>query len=38
MTQKKRRLFTAEKKAEALHIIEQADKPVSQVAKKLESV
>lgn len=35
MTQKQRRLFTAEQKAEALRILEQADKPVSQVAKEL---
>lgn len=35
MTQKKHRLFTSEQKAEALRIIDEADKPVSQVAKEL---
>lgn len=35
MTQKKRRLFTAEQKAEALRIVEQADKPINQIAKEL---
>ena len=35
MTQKKRRLFTNEQKAETVRIVEQADKPVSQVAKEL---
>jgi len=35
MTNKKRRIFTDEQKAEALRIVEQADKPVSQVAKEL---
>ncbi|MGB7414558.1 MAG: transposase [Thermosynechococcaceae cyanobacterium] len=35
MTQKKRRLFTNEQKAETIRIVEQADKPVSQIAKEL---
>jgi len=35
MTQKKRRLFTNEQKAEALRIVEEADKPIKQVAKDL---
>jgi len=35
MTNKKRRLFTNEQKAEVLRIVEQADKPVSQVAREL---
>lgn len=35
MTQKQRRLFTAEQKAEALRMIEQAAKPVSQGAQEL---
>lgn len=35
MTNKKRRIFTEEQKAETIRIVEQADKPVSQVAKEL---
>lgn len=35
MTNKKRRRFTDEQKAEALRIVEQAEKPVSQVAEEL---
>jgi transposase len=35
MTNKRRRIFTDEQKAEALRIVEQADKPVSQVASEL---
>ena len=35
MTNKKRRIFTNEQKTEVLRIVEQTDKPVSQVAKEL---
>jgi transposase len=35
MSPKQRRLFTAEQKAEAVRIVEQSDKPISQVAKEL---
>jgi transposase len=35
MSPKKRRLFTAEQKADAVRIVEQSDKPLSQIAKKL---
>lgn len=35
MTNKKHRTYTNEQKAEVLRIVEQADKPVSQVAKEL---
>jgi transposase-like protein len=31
----KRRLFTAEQKADAVKIVEQSDKPISQVAQDL---
>ena len=35
MTQKPRRLFTAEQKAEAVTIVNQSGKPISQVAKEM---
>uniref|UniRef100_UPI0026146B15 transposase n=1 Tax=Acaryochloris sp. IP29b_bin.137 TaxID=2969217 RepID=UPI0026146B15 len=35
MTQKPRRLFTDEQKAEAVRIVNQSGKPVSQVAKEM---
>jgi transposase len=35
MSPKKRRLFTAEQKADAVRIVEQSDKPISQIAKEL---
>jgi len=35
MSPKKRRLFTAEQKADAVRIVEQSDKPLSQIAKEL---
>jgi transposase len=35
MTQKPRRTFTDEQKAEAVRIVGQSDKPVSQVAQKM---
>ena len=35
MTQKPRRLFTDEQKAEAVKIVNQSGKPVSQVAKEM---
>ncbi|MGA7932703.1 MAG: transposase, partial [Kovacikia sp.] len=35
MTQKPRRIFTDEQKAEAVRIVNQSGKPVSQVAKEM---
>lgn len=35
MTQKKKRTFTAEQKAEAVKIVEQSGKPVMQVAREM---
>jgi transposase len=35
MTQKPRRLFTDEQKAEAVRIVNQSGKPISQVAKEM---
>jgi transposase len=35
MSPKQRRLFTAEQKADAVRIVEQSDKPLSQIAKEL---
>jgi transposase len=35
MSPKNRRLFTDEQKADAVRIVEQSDKPISQVAKEL---
>lgn len=35
MTKKPRRLFTDEQKAEAVNIVKQSGKPVSQVAKEM---
>ncbi len=35
MTQKPRRLFTDEQKAEAVRIVHQSGKPVSQIAKEM---
>ncbi|MBW4549612.1 MAG: transposase [Aphanocapsa sp. GSE-SYN-MK-11-07L] len=35
MTQKPRRLFTDEQKAESVRIVNQSGKPVSQVAKEM---
>ncbi len=35
MTQKPRRLFTDEQKAEAVTIVNQSGKPISQVAKEM---
>ena len=35
MTQKPRRLFTDEQKAEAVRIVNQSGKPVSQIAKEM---
>ena len=35
MTQKPRRVFTDEQKAEAVRIVNQSGKPVSQVAKEM---
>ena len=35
MTQKKKRIFTAEQKAEAVKIVEQSGKPVMQVAREM---
>ena len=35
MTKKPRRFFTAEQKAEAVNIVNQSGKPVSQVAKEM---
>ena len=35
MTQKPRRIFTDEQKAEAVRIVTQSGKPVSQVAKEM---
>ncbi|MGB3613279.1 MAG: transposase [Elainellaceae cyanobacterium] len=35
MSQKPRRKFTAEQKAEAVHIVEESDKPISRVAKEM---
>jgi transposase len=35
MSPKNRRLFTTEQKADAVRIVEQSDKPISQIAKEL---
>lgn len=35
MTKKPRRFFTAEQKAEAVNIVKQSGKPVSQIAKEM---
>ncbi len=35
MTSKKRRIFTAEQKAEAVRIVEQSGKPISQIAREM---
>ena len=35
MTQKPRRIFTDEQKAEAVRIVNQSGKPISQVAKEM---
>jgi transposase len=35
MTQKTRRIFTDEQKAEAVRIVEQSDKPIQQIAKEI---
>lgn len=35
MSPKNRRLFTTEQKADAVRIVEQSDKPLSQIAKEL---
>jgi transposase len=35
MTQKPRRMFTNEQKAEAVRIVNQSGKPVNQVAKEM---
>jgi transposase len=35
MTPRKKRIFTAEQKAEAVKIVEQSGKPITQVAKEM---
>ena len=35
MTQKPRRIFTHEQKAEAVRIVEQSGKPISQIATEM---
>jgi transposase-like protein len=35
MSPKNRRLFTTEQKSDAVRIVEQSDKPISQIAKEL---
>jgi transposase len=35
MSPKQRRIFTAEQKADAVRIVEQSEKPISQIAKEI---